>query len=82
MNERPKRKQIRLKDYDYSTFGAYFITICTANREKILWNFRRGELSSPAVIELSDVGKIVDKEIRKLDTIYDCVSIDKYSITP
>ena len=47
MNERPKRKQIRLKDYDYSTFGAYFITICTANREKILWNFRRGERSSP-----------------------------------
>ena len=31
------------------------------------------------VIELSDTGKIVDKEIRKLNTRYDCVSIDKYS---
>lgn len=34
----PKRKQIRIENYDYSTSGAYFITICTANREKIFWN--------------------------------------------
>ena len=36
-----KRKDIRLKDYDYSDPGAYFITICTKNKEKLLWN---GEL--------------------------------------
>ena len=35
MNELPKRKPIRIENYDYSTPGAYFITICTANREKI-----------------------------------------------
>ena len=34
----PQRKSIRVKDYDYSTPGAYFITVCTANREKIFWN--------------------------------------------
>ena len=33
-----KRKQNRLEEYDYSTPGAYFITVCTANREKIFWN--------------------------------------------
>ena len=38
MNTLPKRKTIRLPDYDYSTPGAYFITICTANREKIFWH--------------------------------------------
>jgi len=27
------RKSIRLKGYDYSTTGAYFVTICTAQRE-------------------------------------------------
>ena len=47
-NVLPKRKQIRIKDYDYSTPGAYFITVCTANREKIFWSDRRGELCSPA----------------------------------
>ena len=38
LEELPKRKSIRIKDYDYSTPGAYFITVCTANREKIFWN--------------------------------------------
>ena len=32
-----KRKQIRLTHYDYSHPGAYFITICTAGREKLFW---------------------------------------------
>lgn len=30
------RKDIRLKKYDYSQKGYYFITICTKNRECIL----------------------------------------------
>ena len=30
------RKSIRLKNYDYSKTGAYFITICTKNRAPIL----------------------------------------------
>ena len=37
MNELPKRKHIRIEGYDYSTPGAYFITVCTVNREKIFW---------------------------------------------
>jgi len=50
MNELPKRKSIRIVDYDYSTPGAYFITVCTANREKIFWSDRRGELCSPTYV--------------------------------
>ena len=34
-----KRKSIRLKDYDYSSNGVYFITICVKNRKNSLWNF-------------------------------------------
>ena len=34
----PKRKDIRIPDCGYSTPGAYFIAVCTANREKIFWN--------------------------------------------
>jgi len=33
----PKRKNNRLKGYDYSTPGAYFITICTAERKNLFW---------------------------------------------
>lgn len=35
MKELPKRKQNRLKDYDYSSPGAYFVTICTNNRKNL-----------------------------------------------
>ena len=37
-NELPKRKDIRLKNYNYSSEGAYFVTICTQNRTQILSN--------------------------------------------
>ena len=94
MNELPKRKDIRIPNFDYSTPGAYFITVCTANREKIFWSDRRGELCSPADntntgsrrsplrVELSDIGKIVDAEMQKLNTVYDGVRVDKYCIMP
>jgi len=94
MNDLPKRKQIRIADYDYSTPGAYFVTICTANREKLFWSDCRGELRSPAVtaetgshrpllrVELSDIGVIVENEIRKLDSVYDSVTVENYCIMP
>ena len=82
MNNHPKRKPIRMKGYDYSTSGAYFITVCAVNREKIFWSDRRGELCSPANVPLSDIGTIVDNEIQKLNTVYDSVCVDKYCIMP
>ena len=82
MKELPKRKPMRIADYDYSTPGAYFITVCTANREKCFWSECRVELCSPANVLLSDIGMIVDKEIEKLNSIYDAVTVDKYCIMP
>jgi len=82
MNELPKRKQIRIEDYDYSTPGAYFITVCTANREIIFWSNRRGELCSPTNVLLSDIGMIVDNEVLKLDSVYEALRVDKYCIMP
>ena len=34
--ELPKRKPTRLKNFDYNTTGAYFITLCTEGRRQIL----------------------------------------------
>ena len=36
--ELPTRKHIRLKNYDYSQNGAYFITVCTKNKMCIFWD--------------------------------------------
>lgn len=94
MEALPKRKALRIEGYDYSIPGAYFITICTANRENILWSDRRGELRSPAKdafsgdqrsplrVELSDIGLIADNEMQKLNTVYDAVRVDRYCIMP
>ncbi|MBQ6701888.1 MAG: hypothetical protein IJN17_02930, partial [Clostridia bacterium] len=35
-NKYLERKPTRVKNYDYSSVGAYFITICTQNRKQIL----------------------------------------------
>lgn len=82
MEPQPKRKPIRIENYDYSAPRAYFVTICTANREKVFWDDCRGELCSPDKALLSDVGIIVGKEINKLNTVYDAVSVDKFCIMP
>ena len=34
-----KEKSIRLKNYDYSTAGAYFVTMCVQGRKRILSEF-------------------------------------------
>ena len=82
MQDLPKRKPNRIRDYDYSAAGAYFITVCTASREKLFWSNRRGELCSPANVPLSAIGMIVDSEILKLSSTYDAVHVDKYCIMP
>lgn len=89
MNDLPARKQNRIEQYDYSSPGAYFVTVCTAGREKVFWNetaslsSRRGELCSPTeALPLSEAGKIVDREIQKLNSVYPAVTVDKYCIMP
>lgn len=49
------RRSIRLKDYDYSQTGAYFITIVTQHRAHFFGEIIDGEMV------LNDVGLMVDK---------------------
>lgn len=82
MTSLPKRKQLRIKDFDYSDAGAYFVTICTSDRRKVFWSDCRGELCSPENLPLSEVGLIVDREISKIKFVYNNVIVDKYCIMP
>ncbi|MBQ8551815.1 MAG: transposase [Clostridia bacterium] len=77
--ELPNRKSTRLKHYDYSKAGAYFITICTQNRLNLLSTIV-GE-GSPLPC-LTDSGKIVDDLIHKIQTNYPEMSVDYYVIMP
>ncbi|MBE6776712.1 MAG: transposase [Ruminococcaceae bacterium] len=75
----PERKQNRLENYDYSQNGAYFITICTKERKKILCEIVGANIVRP---KLTRYGKIVDDAINLITNHYQTVTIDKYVIMP
>ena len=78
----PKRKQIRIENYNYSTPGAYFITICTANRERIFWSPVGADIIRPENVPLSTAGKLAEQGILQMTDHYENVSVDKYCIMP
>ena len=83
-NECVKRKSNRLEIYDYSSRGAYFITICTEGRREILSRIVVGGdvLDAPKNEKLLPYGKIAEKYIHQLNNFYDDIVIDRYVIMP
>ena len=64
MEELPKRKPNRLKDYDYRKAGTYFVTVCAKGRNEIF-----GEIVGATVLgrphtKLSDLGAIIETAIK------------------
>ena len=77
------RKKNRLENYDYGQSGAYFITICTKDRKRILSNIIVGTgIHDCPKTQLLNHGKIAEKYINQLNDFYDNVSVDKYIIMP
>ena len=70
------RKSIRLKEFDYSSAGAYFVTICTHDRECLF-----GTVADEKIV-LNDIGRIVENEWLQTAEIRDNVFTDAYIIMP
>jgi len=81
MENLPQRKSIRLKNYDYSTNAAYFITICTDKRKCTLSKIRRGDLYGRPEVELTELGKICVNELNEIEILYS-IQICNYMIMP
>ena len=92
-NDLPKRKDIRLKNYDYNSPGAYFVTICTGNRKNCFWSgaidpqvFSWHSVGAncvrPQNLPLSHIGKIVLDELERWNQTYPMVSLYSYVIMP
>ena len=81
-----KRKRFCLKDDDYASHGAYFVTICTDQRRPIFWTSSNPHVGAncvrPSALPLSSIGRLVDAEIQRMNTIYPSVFVDKYVIMP
>lgn len=81
-NNLPKRKPTRLKEYDYSTSGAYFVTICVKDRKQLLSKIVGDDAYIVPKNHLSNYGSICDKYIYNINIKYENATIDKYVIMP
>ncbi len=79
----PKRKHPRLKEYDYSQNGCFFITFCIKHREHLLNTINVGrDALIPQHTALTSIGAIVNTHIQNINSVYDNVLVDKYVIMP
>ena len=69
---------MRLQTFDYGTAGAYFVTICTKDRECILSQVT----NEPPFLNLSQYGEIVEVWISKIEQKYSEIKVDRYVIMP
>lgn len=76
MKNYPTRKPTRLKEFDYSNNGYYFITICVQNNRMIF-----GEVENEKM-KLNTCGKEVEKILLSLPERYTQIEIDYYAIMP
>ena len=66
----------RLRGWDYSAGGAYFVTLCTQDRAMTLGEVIAGE------VHLSEAGEIVADEWQKTERIRPYVTLDQWVIMP
>ena len=80
MNQ-PTRKHIRLPNYDYSSSGSYFITICAKDKQHLFSEITMTEAGVPQPV-LTALGTIAEDQLLKLNERYPHVSVASYVIMP
>ena len=78
----PKRKHTRLKQYDYSLPGYYYVTIHSAANSPILSTVTQEICPAGAAIHLTAAGEAVQQQLLALQKRYSNLIIDKYVIMP
>ena len=74
--ERRHRRSIRLKGYDYSQPGAYFITICTQDRACLFGDVMGGEM------RLNEYGHIVWRCLEEIPLHFPHAELDAFVVMP
>jgi putative transposase len=70
------RRSIRLAGYDYAQAGAYVVTVCVRNRERLLGEIVQDELL------LNDLGQAVVGAWRRLADLFPAIELDAYVVMP
>lgn len=72
----PRRRSIRLSGYDYTSAGAYFVTICAQNGECLFGRIGEDGLS------LNEAGQMVDAAWQRLPERFPTLKLDAHVIMP
>ena len=96
--ELPKRKSTRLKNYDYSSSGSYFVTICARDRKQIFseiikvdfiatndaFGIAVGEGLAPPeyCVKLKPCGEVAEEQLKLLEDRFGNIDIEDYVIMP
>lgn len=76
------RKPNRLKSFDYSSNGIYFITICTKDKKSLLGTIVGDGVLDVPQLNPSKYGVIVEKRITEMNDIYEDLFVEKYVVMP
>lgn len=71
-----QRRSIRLRGYDYTRLGAYFVTVCTEGRKRLFGTVVNGRMA------LNDAGRMVQSVWDELPAHYPGVAIDAFVVMP
>ena len=75
-NHAVRRRSLRLEGFDYSKEGAYFVTICTRNRECLFGAVVDGEM------RLNNVGRVVQTVWGGLSDRFPTIELDAFVVMP
>ncbi|MCI6615687.1 transposase [Ruminococcus sp.] len=90
MKKNIERKNHRLKDFDYGTYGYYFVTICTYNKEKLLSSIVASDApvaqndlyERPVKVQPTLLGEKVIECWKNIEKLNKNVSLDKFVLMP
>ena len=71
-----RRRSIRLQGYDYAQAGAYFVTLCTQNRECLF-----GDVAGEKML-LNDAGRMIEEWYSELENKFHDVQCDEFICMP
>jgi REP element-mobilizing transposase RayT len=76
MNIKHNRKSIRLHEYDYSSPGMYFITLCAQDKKCLFGDIVDDEM------RLNEFGKIAQQQWLSIPNRFDDICLDEFIVMP
>lgn len=76
MSDLPQRKSPRLRGYDYSSAGGYFVTVCTHQHKHLFGAVKQDQMI------LNKVGNIAENCLLEIPKHYVDVEVDSFVVMP